>query len=261
MSLLSWIIIFSLVGGVLSVLAAAVFLLFPEQWRTRLLPHFISYAIGSLLGAAFLGLLPHALEGVEGEEVHAITLTVLLGLLTFFLLEKMVLWRHCHDDHCEAHDPGESHHRTTKATGSIVMVGDTVHNFVDGILIGAAFLTNIHLGVVTAIAVAAHEIPQELGDFAVLLHSGFSRAQSLLFNSLSGLATVAGALIAYYGLQNFHQILPYALAVAASSFIYVAVADLIPGLHRRMELAATVQQIALISAGVLTIYITDSALH
>ena len=261
MSLLSWIILFSLLGGVLSVVVAASFLLFPEQLRARLLPHFISFATGSLLGAAFLALLPHALEGVQGEEVHAITLTILLGVLTFFLLEKMVLWRHCHTDHCEAHDPAEHHHRTTKATGSIVMIGDTVHNFVDGILIGAAFLTNIHLGVVTAIAVAAHEIPQELGDFAVLLHSGFTRMQALIFNVLSGFATLAGALIAYYGLQDMHHVLPYALAIAASSFIYVAVADLIPGLHRRMELAATLQQIFFMSMGVITIYIADSSLH
>jgi zinc and cadmium transporter len=261
MSLLTWIILFSLLGGVLSVVIAATFLLFPEHLRTRLLPHFISFAIGSLLGAAFLALLPHALEGVQGAEVHSITLAVLLGVLTFFLLEKMVLWRHCHDDHCEAHDPAEQHQRTTKATGSIVMIGDTVHNFVDGVLIGAAFLTDIHLGVVTAIAVAAHEIPQELGDFAVLLHSGFTRTQALIFNVLSGFATLAGALIAYYGLQDMHHLLPYALAIAASSFIYVAVADLIPGLHRRMELAATLQQIVLMSAGVLTIYIADSTLH
>lgn len=261
MSLLTWIVIFSLLGGVVSVLAAAAFLLFPEQLRTRLLPHFISFATGSLLGAAFLALLPHALEGAQGEEVHSITLTVLLGVLVFFLLEKMVLWRHCHDNHCEAHDPAEHHLRATKATGSIVMIGDTVHNFVDGILIGAAFLTDIHLGVVTAIAVTAHEIPQELGDFAVLLHSGFSRIQALVFNVLSGFATVAGALIAYYGLQDLQHVLPYALAIAASSFIYVAVADLIPGLHRRMELNATVQQVVLIAAGVLTIYIADSSLH
>lgn len=260
MSLLTWIIIFSLLGGVLSVLAAAAFLLFPEQLRNRLLPHFISFAIGSLLGAAFLALLPHALGSAEGVEVHSITLTVLLGVLVFFLLEKMVLWRHCHVDHCEAHEPSD-HHRTTKATGTIVMIGDTVHNFVDGILIGAAFLTDIHLGVVTAIAVATHEIPQELGDFAVLLHSGFSRIQALIFNVLSGFATVAGALIAYYGLHDLRHVLPYALAIAASSFIYVAVADLIPGLHRRMELTATLQQIVLISAGVATIYIADSALH
>lgn len=259
MSLISWIIVFCLVGGVVSVLAAAAFLLFPEKVRARLLPHFISYAIGALLGAAFLALLPHALEGPGVADVHHISLTVLLGVLGFFLLEKMVLWRHCHHDHCEAHDPVMP--VANKSAGTIVMIGDTVHNFVDGILIAAAFLTDIHLGVVTAIAVAAHEIPQELGDFAVLLHSGFSRGQALLFNGLSGLATVAGGLIAYYGLQNYDHVLPYALAIAASSFIYVAVADLIPGLHKRMEMTATVQQVSLISAGVLTIYLAHGTLH
>lgn len=261
MSLLVWIILFSLVGGVLSVMIAAGFLLLPERWRARLLPHFISYATGSLLGAAFLALLPHALERVEGEAVHGVTLTVLLGVLVFFLLEKLVLWRHCHHDECEAHDPAAAARHETKAAGSIVMIGDTVHNFVDGILIGAAFITDIHLGVVSAIAVAAHEIPQELGDFAVLLHSGFSRAQALVFNVASGFATVAGALIAYYGLHNLQQLLPYVLAVAVASFVYVAVADLIPGLHRRMELSATIQQILLIAAGVLTIYVADSTMH
>lgn len=260
MSLITWIIIFCLVGGLLSVLAASAFLLFPERLRARLLPHFISYATGALLGAAFLALLPHALETPGVEGAHGITLTVLLGVLVFFLLEKMVLWRHCHSHHCEAHDPAESP-GANRATGSIVMVGDTVHNFIDGILIGAAFLTDFHLGVVTAIAVATHEIPQELGDFAVLLHSGFSRAGALLFNTLSGLATVAGGIIAYYGLQNVDHLLPYALAVAASSFIYVAVADLIPGLHKRMELSATAQQVGLISAGVLTIYLIHGTLH
>src|SRR3569623_802549 len=239
---------------------AAAFLLCPEWLRTRRLPHFISYAIGALLGAAFLALLPHALESPAVEGAHGITMTVLGGVLVFFLLEKMVLWRHCHSNHCEAHDP-PAVPATNKATGTIVMVGDTVHNFVDGILIGAAVLTDFHLGVVTALAVATHEIPQELGDFAVLLHSGFSRGAALLFNSLSGLATVAGGVIAYYGLKNFDHILPYALAVAASSFIYVAVADLIPGLHKRRDLAATGQQVSLITAGVLTIYLVHGTLH
>ncbi len=260
MSVLTWIILFCLIGGLVSVLAAALFLLFPERIRARLLPHFISYAIGALLGAAFLALLPHAMESAGDIDIHNISLTVLLGVLLFFLLEKMVLWRHCHHDHCEAHDPVEMP-VTNKAAGSIVMVGDTVHNFVDGILIAAAFLTDTHLGIVTAIAVAAHEIPQELGDFAVLLHSGFSRGQALLFNGLSGLATVAGGLLAYYGLQDLDHLLPYALAIAASSFIYVAVADLIPGLHKRMELAETVKQVSLISAGVLTIYFVHGTLH
>ena len=260
MSLLTWIILFCLVGGLLSVFAAATFLLFSEQLRARLLPHFISYATGALLGAAFLALLPHAIEAPGMKDAHGITLTVLIGVLVFFLLEKMVLWRHCHSHDCEAHDPPPVA-TTHKAAGTIVMIGDTVHNFIDGILIGAAFLTDIHLGVVTAIAVATHEIPQELGDFAVLLHSGFSRGGALLFNGLSGLATVAGGIIAYYGLQNLDHLLPYALALAASSFIYVAVADLIPGLHKRMELAATAQQVGLISAGVLTIYLVHGTLH
>ena len=260
MSLITWIIIFCLVGGLLSVLAAAAFLLFPERLRARLMPHFISYATGALLGAAFLALLPHALESPAIDDAHGVTLTVLVGVLVFFLLEKMVLWRHCHGHHCEAHDPSGKA-GADKAAGTIVMIGDTVHNFIDGILIGAAFLTNFHLGVVTAIAVAAHEIPQELGDFAVLLHSGFSRRSALLFNTLSGLATVAGGIIAYYGLQNLDHYLPYALAIAASSFIYVAVADLIPGLHKRMELSATAQQVGLISAGVLTIYLIHGTLH
>lgn len=260
MGLLSSIILFCLIGGLISVAAAAVFLVFSERTRARLLPHFISYAIGALLGAAFLALLPHALEAPQIDEAHGITLTVLLGVLVFFLLEKMVLWRHCHHNHCEAHDPGGVS-ASNKATGAIVMVGDTVHNFVDGVLIAAAFLTDFHLGVVTAIAVATHEIPQELGDFAVLLHSGYTRAQALLFNGLSGLATVAGGVIAYHGLKAVDHLLPYALAIAASSFVYVAVADLIPGLHKRMDLKATVQQISLISAGVLTIYLMHGTLH
>ncbi len=260
MSVLSWIILFCVLGGILSVLAAALFLLFPERYRTLALPHMISYAIGALLGAAFLALLPHALEAPEVADVHDIGLAVLLGVMLFFLLEKFVLWRHCHDTYCEAHDPhelpGKAH-----ASGSFVLIGDAIHNFVDGMLIAAAFLTDIHLGIVTALAVAAHEIPQEVSDFAVLLHSGFTRLKAFVFNLLSSLATVVGGVLAYFSLKDLDHILPYALAIAASSFIYVAVADLIPTLHRRMEPSATAKQIALISAGVLTIYLSHSTLH
>ena len=201
MSLLSWILLFSLLGGVLSVLAASVFLLFSERWRARLIPHFVSFAIGALLGAAFLALLPHALETPGVGDLHIITGTVLLGVLGFFLLEKMVLWRHCHHAECEVHAPDEGHEHNHDhghaAAGTLILIGDGIHNLVDGILIAAAFLTDIHLGVVTSLAVAAHEIPQEVGDFAVLLHSGFSRARALAYNILSSLATLIGALIAY----------------------------------------------------------------
>jgi len=256
-SLFAWIVLFSLLGGVLSVLAAAVFLLVPDVARNRILPHFVSFAIGALLGAAFLALLPHAMQGVQ--EFHTLGLTVLLGILGFFLLEKMVLWRHCHAEQCEAHTPDEAQHG--HAAGTLVLIGDGMHNLVDGVLITAAFLTDLHLGIVTSLAVAAHEIPQEVGDFAVLLHSGYSRGKALLFNVLSSLTTLIGALVAYWSLADIQHVLPYILAIAASSFIYIAVADLIPGLHKRLHFSATLQQITLILAGVLVIYLAHSTLH
>ena len=254
MTLLTWIVLFSLIGGVLSVLAAGVFLLLPERQRSRLLPHLISFAIGALLGAAFLALLPHALSETDP---HRIGLAVLLGLLGFFLLEKMVLWRHCHSGECETHTLAHGGH----AAGTLILIGDGMHNLVDGVLIGAAFLVDIHLGVVTALAVAAHEIPQEVGDFAVLLHSGFSRKKALVYNVLSSFTTLFGAVGAWWSLGGVQSLLPYVLAVAASSFIYIAVADLIPGLHRKVHLSATLQQFGLISAGVLVIWLAHSTLH
>lgn len=258
MSLLLWIILFSLLGGVLSVLAAAIFLILPGGMRLRLIPHFVSFAIGALLGASFLALLPHAL--MQTDDFHSIGLVVLIGILSFFLLEKMVLWRHCHSQHCEAHSP-EQNESGSKAAGTLVLIGDGLHNFVDGVLIAAAFLTDIHLGIVTSLAIAAHEIPQEVGDFAVLLHSGFSRLRAFIFNMISSLATVVGALLGYFSLDEAQSFLPYILAIAASSFIYIAVADLIPGLHKRVHLSATVQQVSLILAGVAVIYLAHSTLH
>ena len=260
MDLIVWIVLFSLLGGVLSVLAASVFLLIPEPTRSRLLPHSVSFAIGALLGASFLALLPHAVTGPNRLEVHDLGMTVLIGMLTFFILEKMVIWRHCHTTHCEAHTPHE-HHDEHKAAGSMILIGDGLHNLVDGVLIAAAFMTDFHLGVVTSLAVATHEIPQEVGDFAVLLDSGFSRAKALLYNVLVSLTTVVGALLAYYSLAGMTAVLPYILAIAAASFIYVAVADLIPGLHKRTQLRATVQQVVLIVTGVLVIYFAHSTLH
>ncbi|MCK4864947.1 MAG: ZIP family metal transporter [Gammaproteobacteria bacterium] len=275
MSLLGWIIVFSLLGGVLSVLAASVFLLINDEYQKKLLPHTVSFAIGALLGAALLALLPHAITVNENVDMHDLGLTILMGLLGFFLLEKMVLWRHCHSSHCEVHAPGnintsgevqaaelEHHHQNEKdASGTLIIIGDAVHNLVDGVLIAAAFMTDIDLGIVTALAVAAHEIPQEIGDFAILLNSGYKRGRALFFNVLASMATIVGAVIAYYSLQSMQHALPYILAIAASSFIYIAVADLIPGLHKKTELRETLQQITLIILGVTTIYWAHSTLH
>jgi zinc and cadmium transporter len=242
-STLSWIIAVSLAGGALSVTSAALMTFAAGTHRVSML---ISYAIGALLGAAFLEILPHALEHGDPQRMAA---TVLVGILVFFLLEKLVLWRHCHHDHCEAHDaqaPTHDHGRS----GLLILVGDTFHNFVDGVLIAAAFMESTELGIVTALAIIAHEIPQEVGDFLILLHSGYSRLKALAFNLLSSLATLVGAMLAYFALSGLTEWIPSLLGLAAASMIYVAVADLIPGLHKRTELKATLQQVLLIGLGV-----------
>ena len=251
MHLLLWIILFTLIGGILSVLAASLFLLVPDRHHPRLLPHGVSFALGALLSVTFLDLLPHAMENAGPQQVKALFGTVLAGVLLFFLLEKLLLWRHCHTHDCEAHNDGEAHYH--QPAGTLIVLGDGIHNFVDGVLIAAAFLTDIHLGVVTSLAVAAHEIPQEVGDFAILLQSGYPKAKAFFYNVISSLGTVAGGVLAYFALGSVHDSLPYFLALASSSFIYVAVADLIPTLHKKTHAKAAIQQIALILAGVFMI--------
>ena len=244
MPVLYWILLSTLFGAVLSVVAAAALAYRVSQVHVS---RFISYAVGALLGAAFLEIIPHAIETTP--SVPQLSATVLGGILLFFALEKFVLWRHCHVESCEAHD----HHLETNdhgRTGMMILVGDTFHNFVDGILIAAAFMADIQLGIVTTIAIIAHEIPQEVGDFAILLHSGFSRARALAFNLLSSVATLVGGLLAFFALQTLQSLVPPLLGLAAASMIYIAVADLIPGLHKRPEIAATVEQVALIGLGI-----------
>lgn len=257
--MLLWILGFTFLGGLLSALAASLFLLASPAWRQRLVPHLVSFATGALLGAALLGLLPHAIDAAGPDNIHRIGLAVLGGIFVFFILEKLVLWRHCHVDECEAHGPSD-HHRDA-ASAKMVLIGDGLHNLLDGVLIGAAFLTDLHLGIVTAIAVIAHEIPQEVGDVAVLLHGGMSRSRALLFNVAISLTTVVGGLLAYWWLEDATAALPYVLAVAASSFLYVAVADLIPGLHRKVDAPTSALQILLIGCGILVIYASHSTVH
>ena len=246
----------SLAGGALSVIAAAAFAFNARvQWVSLL----ISYAIGALLGASFLEVLPHAITA--SGDASTTTATVLGGILAFFVMEKLVLWRHCHIEECEGHEPvvhvhGNDAHDHGRS-GLMILVGDTFHNFVDGVLIAAAFMEDVRLGIVTALAMIAHEIPQEVGDFVILLHSGYSRGRALAFNLLSSLATLVGALLAYVALGQVQSAVPVLLALAAASMIYVAVADLIPGLHKRTEIRATVQQVLLIAAGIGTIVLTD----
>jgi len=238
---LGWIVAASVAGGTLSAGLAAASLYLRASW----IPMLVSFAIGALLGAAFLEIIPHAFE--KGDA-HHVASAILGGIFAFFVLEKLLIWRHCHTEDCEVHD-AHDHGRS----GLLIVVGDTVHNFLDGVLIAAAFLQSTELGIIAAIAIIAHEIPQEVGDFLILLHSGYTRARALAMNLLSSAATVVGGVLGYFGLQFFEGIEPTLLGIVAASMIYVAVADLIPGLHRRPQLRDTASQALLIALGIGTI--------
>ena len=232
----------SLVGGLGGLLVASGVLLVNDSARARLVPWLVSYAVGALLGVSTLAILPSALEQLPATRVLG---TLLIGILLFFFLEKLVLWRHCHTHDCEVHD------------GAVlpVLVGDAFHNFVDGAVIAAAVLTSVPLGISTALAVAAHEIPQEVGDVAILLHAGYSRRRALLLNVLSAGASGLGAIAACVSFDLVPRLLPYFLALAAASFLYVAMADLIPGLHRGRTDASSMRQILLIGAGIASMMV------
>ncbi|HWW80288.1 MAG TPA: ZIP family metal transporter [Steroidobacteraceae bacterium] len=301
MPLLVWIILFTAVGGIASAAFAGLFLLVPEAAGRRLLPHFVSYATGALLGAALLALLPEAMEGVGPDGAHSIGAAMLVGLGVFFVIEKLVLWWHTHANgnghahsdsqdqahghdhghahghdhdhahghdrgHAHGHDHGDAHGRDgdsgrAAASGVLVIIGDSIHNALDGVLIAAAFLTSFPLGLVTTFAVAAHEIPHRVGDFAILVHSGMSRGKALVMNMATGLTSIIGGVAAYFGLQRAIGALPYALALAAAGFLYIAVAGLIPGLHRRADPRTSLAQVILMGLGVGTIAWAESLAH
>ena len=231
----------SLIGSFVGLVIAASLLLFPASARSRLVPWLVSYAVGTLLGSSRLHLVPEALEAIPAR--HAV-FGLLAGILSFFVLEKLVIWRHCHegDDECTTHS----------RAASLVIAGDAFHTFVDGAIIGAAVLTSVPLGVSTAIAAATHEVPQELGDFGVLLHAGYTPRRALLLNVASGATGVVGALAVYATAAQVPSAVPYLLAFAAGGFLYVAMADLIPGLHSDHQASHPVRQTALIAAGIAT---------
>lgn len=242
---LLYIVLATLAGGLLSVVVAASLTV---AVLGRVVQHLVSLSTGVLLSTALLNVLPEAFE--SRAEPHNLFAALLAGLLFFFLLEKAELYRHGH--HHE-HDEHHHHHgfdrRQAGRGGWSVLVGDSIHNFCDGIIIAAAFLADPALGAVTALAIVAHEIPQEVGDYIVLLNAGLTRARALLYNALSGLASVAGGVLGYFVVGPWEAAFPYLLVVAASSFVYVAVADLIPQLQHRLSLRATLAQLAWLATG------------
>ena len=254
---LLYIVLATLAGGLLSVLIAASLTL---TLLGRIVKHLVSLSVGVLLGTALLHVLPEAFE--SDVEPHRLFATLLGGLIFFFLLEKAELYRHGH--HHEGDDPHHHHHEGFDAEqagrgGWSVLVGDGIHNFCDGIIIAAAFLADTQLGFVTALAIIAHEIPQEVGDYIVLLNAGFSRAKALLFNALSGFGAVIGGVLGYFVVGPWEALFPYLLVAASSSFIYVAVADLLPQLQRRLPLRSTLAQIGWIAVGLLAVVLIKGA--
>jgi zinc and cadmium transporter len=230
----------AILGSLGGLMLASTLLLFRDSVRVRLVPWLVSFAVGTLLGVALLDLLPESLETLKPTVAFG---TLLGAILVFFTFEKFLLWRHCHHDHCEVHD----------TAAPLILVGDGVHNFIDGAVIAAATFISIPLGITTAVAVAAHEIPQEVGDFAILLSAGYSRMRALWLNVLSGLSAIGGVLVAGFAVDHLPRILPYFLPVAAASFLYIAMADLIPSLHRGPFERGALRQVLVVGAGILTV--------
>jgi zinc and cadmium transporter len=230
----------SLLGSCGGLLVASSFFLFPASIRTRLVPWLVSYAVGALLGVALLALLPEALAELSPQPVFG---TLLAGILVFFVLEKLVLLRHCHTDECQVHG----------ATAPLVFIGDAFHNFLDGAIVCTAVLTSVPLGINTAVAVAAHEIPQEVGDVAVLLAAGYTRGRALLLNIVTGASGILGAIMAFAAVEVVPGIRPFVLAGSSASLLYIAMSDLIPDLHRGAIDASAMRQVVLIAAGIGTI--------
>jgi zinc and cadmium transporter len=245
-SLLAAAVGLSLLGSLGGVLVASSLLLFTDRIRTRLVPWLVSYAVGALLAVSLLLLLPEALESLPATRVFG---TLLFGIIAFFLLEKLVLLHHHHGDADQLHQHA--------ATATLVIVGDAFHNFIDGATVCAALLSSIPLGVNTAIAVAAHEIPQEVGDVAILLASGYSRQRALVLNLVSGLSGVAGAIVTYVAVGLLPAVRPFLLAFSSASLMYIAMSDLIPDLHRGQTDRSATRQVLLMAAGIATVMLFE----
>ena len=231
-------------GSVGAILAAAGFVFFGSKYQEILIPILIAFATGVLLAAAFLGLIPESIEAVG--EPHLIKPYLLGGILFFFLMEKVVIWRNCRDKTCEVH----SH-----ASGPIILFGDALHNLTDGLVIAASFLLDFYLGIATGITIIAHEVAHETADFGVLLHAGYSKKKALSFNIISSSTTIPAAILGYYILESIEFVVPYLLAISAASFIYISLSDLTPDLHQHTDAKYIFRQLFIIILGIVLMWL------
>lgn len=243
-STLLYTVIALLFTGIGSVALSSSLLMLNNKWLGKISGYLLYLAGGTLLGSALLGLLPKAAHTMHFEDVLT---WVLGGIIFFFLLEKFIVWRMCRHEHCE---------RQVHTAGPMIIVGDAVHNAIDGVVIAASFLTSVELGITVTISVLLHEIPQELGDLGILIKSGYSRKKALFYNMLSGSASLIAGIIAYFLLDTVHGFIPYALALAGASFLYIAMADLIPEMHKETKPRESLLQLLLVLTGIGLIYST-----
>ncbi len=227
-----------------SVALSGSLLLLNNKWLERLSSYLLYLAGGTLLGSALLGLIPEANETLD---LHTTMLWVLIGIMFFFLLEKIILWRTCHDENCE---------RQNHAAAPMIIIGDAFHNAIDGVVIAASFLTSVELGLFVTISVVLHEIPQELGDFGILIKSGYSRKKAMFYNLLSGSSSLLSGILAYFLLDMVQAAIPYVIAIAAAGFLYIALADLIPEMHKESKPKVSIIQFLLVIAGIAIVMLS-----
>jgi zinc and cadmium transporter len=255
--ILASIVIATVVSGLASIAAAA---LLSFSVLSGLVPRMVSLSAGLLLGTAVLHLLPEAIE--TGADLHALSWVLLAGLIGFFVLEKLAVLRHSHHHEGDGHGHHHGHdHHEAGPGGLLILVGDGVHNLADGFLIAGAFLVDPGLGWLTAAAIAAHEIPQEVGDFIVLLNAGYTRMRALVYNAISGLSAVVGGVAGYFALADSDELLPYVLVLAASGFIYISLADLVPDMQRQRLRGESAMQVGLLLAGVVLVAVVTGRMH
>lgn len=238
--MLIWIILFSILGSIGAICIAGIFVFLGTNLQENLIPILIAFATGVLLTVAFLGLIPEAIE--EIGEPHIIMPFILGGILFFFIMEKVVIWRNCRDKTCEVH----SH-----ASGPIILIGDSLHNLTDGIVIAAAFLTGLNLGIVAGLTIIIHELSHETADFGILLHSGYSKKKAFVYNLISSSTTIPAAIISFFLLESLESVIPFLLAISAASFIYIALSDLTPDLHKHTDFKFIIRQLVIIIIGIV----------
>jgi zinc and cadmium transporter len=245
LSTLTWILLVTILNGFVALLGAFIFLLINKKSHKSLI-YFVSFTTGALLGGAFIHFIPEAAAELSLLKTTLLTLT---GFVIFFLLETYLHWHHCHTHECDEHNHS---HNNEKPYAQLLLYGDSIHNFIDGVIIAGSFIISVPLGIITSILIIAHELPQEISDFAVLIYGGFSKKKALIYNFLSQLTAVLGGLLGYFFIGVREQAI-YLLPLAAGGFLHIAISDLIPEIFKEKDPLKRITNMLIIIAGILVL--------